>query len=287
MKTLLKKNQFIIFLALTFLLSWIPWYTGGQGFNAWGPSLAGLIVVAVVGGRVGLGDMLRRLFRWRVEIRWWAAALLIPFGVTLIAIAVHFLTGGEAPSFTFWKQEALQAPILMAILLSPFGGAGGEEPFGWRGYAQPKLQGRWGPLLTSVIIGIVWALWHLPEFFNPASTQYAAGIGFLAPMIVVWIAASVIMTWLYNKTGESVLVSGVFFHLMLDFSSSTLLADFSMAGMSEGIPPLDLRLLTIFIVVFAVAAIGLIVATKGTLGYHSIESGADQQKLGKRKGATK
>jgi membrane protease YdiL (CAAX protease family) len=279
MKKNLAKFQFIIFLTLTFLLSWIPWYTGGQGFNAWGPSLGGLIVVAVVEGREGLAEMLRRLFRWKVPIKWWLAALAIPLISTFIAIGIHVLTGGESPSLRFWREEAVQAPILIVILLSPFGGAGGEEPFGWRGYAQSKLQNQSGPIWASVVIGIVWALWHLPEFFNPTSTQYAAGIGFIVPMTVVWIAASVIMTWLYNMTGGSVLVSGVFFHLVLDFSSTTLLADYTMSGMTEGIAPLDLRLLTTFIIVVAITAISLSVFTKGKLGYHSINRGTKQQDI--------
>ena len=121
--------------------------------------------------------------------------------------------------------------------------------------------------MTSVIIGIVWGLWHLPEFYNPTSTQYAAGIGFLVPMFGMWIASSVIMTWLYNKTGESVLLSGVLFHLMLDFSSTTLLADFTLTGMTEGIPPIDLRLLMAQIVIFAIVALIIVGMTRGQLGY--------------------
>jgi membrane protease YdiL (CAAX protease family) len=158
----------------------------------------------------------------------------------------------------------------MLILLTPlFGGPGGEEPFGWRGYAQHKLQeklGKWAPLLTSIGIGIAWGVWHLPEFYNPASTQYAIGFGFFIPMVLMWFSASVVMTWLYNKTGGSVLVAGVIFHLALDVSSSTLLADFSIVGTTEGIPPIDTRLLAAQILVFTFAALILVVVTKGRLG---------------------
>jgi membrane protease YdiL (CAAX protease family) len=150
----------ILFMVLTLIASWYPWYTGGHGLKVWGPSLAGLIVVALVGGRKGLGDMFRRLFRWRVSLVWWAVALLVPVVLTLVAIGVHVLTGGEAPSLLFWKQEWYMAPVLMLILLTPlFGGPGGEEPFGWRGYMQPQLQEKWGrrgPLMTSAAIGITW-----------------------------------------------------------------------------------------------------------------------------------
>lgn len=271
MKTWLQRYQFLIFLALTLIFSWYPWYTGGHGFKVWGPSLAGLLVVAVFEGRKGLGRMLRRLVRWRVNALWWAIAFLGPPVATLGAIGLHVLTGGEAPSFIFWKEELGQLPFLLLVLLTPlFGGPGGEEPFGWRGFAQPKLQekwGKWGPLTASALIGIAWGVWHLPEFYNPASTQYAIGFGFFMPMVVMWIAASVFMTWLYNKTGGSVLIAGVIFHLALDVSSSTLLADFSIAGMTEGILAIDTRLLTAQIMVFSIVALALLIVTRGRLGY--------------------
>jgi membrane protease YdiL (CAAX protease family) len=281
LKTWLKRNQFLIFLVLTVVLSWYPWYTGGHGFKVWGPSLAGLLMVAMVEGRSGLGRMLRRLVRWRVGALWWGVALLLPPVATLVAIGFHVITGGDAPSFIFWKEELNRLPFLLLILLTPlFGGPGGEEPFGWRGYAQPYLQEKWvkwSPLLASLTIGVIWGVWHLPEFNNPASTQYAIGMGFFVPMILMWISTSVIMTWLYNKTGESVLISGVILHLSLDVSSATLLADFSMASMSEGIPAIDTRLVLIQIAVFAVTAFILILATKGQLGILENTHKAGQQ----------
>lgn len=144
LKALVKRYQIVLFLALTFVISWFPWYAGGQGFRAWGPSLAGIVVVALVEGRKGIGDMLRRLVRWCVGIAWWAVALFGAFAITFAAIAIHVLTGGQAPPFTLWRQEWYLAPVLVLIWLSPMGGPGGEEPFGWRGYAQPRLQVRWG-----------------------------------------------------------------------------------------------------------------------------------------------
>ncbi|MBW8012314.1 MAG: CPBP family intramembrane metalloprotease [Chloroflexi bacterium] len=270
MKTLICPNQLHIYYALRLIFIWESWFTGGYGFNAAGPSHARMILVAVVSYWDRIKDMLRRLVHWRVGGVWWAIALSGPPILVLLSIGAHVLTGGDAPSFIFWKKEALMAPFLMLVLLSPMGGPGGEEPFGWRGYVQPHLEktwGKWSPLIISLIIGIAWAVWHLPEFYNPSSTQYAIGLGFILPMTIMWIAHSVIMTWLYNKTGGSVLVSGVIYHLMIDISSATMLADFSMSGMTEGIPQLDLRLLSINIFVFAIAALVLVIATKGRLGY--------------------
>jgi membrane protease YdiL (CAAX protease family) len=271
MKSFLKKYQIIIFFALTFIISWYPWYTGGVGFKAAGPSYAGLIVVALVGGWTGIKEMLRRLVRWRVGAVWWAVAFFGPLAIVLAALGLHMLSGGEVPNFLIWKQEPHMVLVLMLILISPVGGAGGEEAFGWRGYAQPKLQdkwGKWGPLITSLVIGVVWAVWHLPEFFNPASTQYALGMSGMILLIIVEIANSTIMTWLYIKTGGSVLVAGVTWHLAIDTFSTTLLTDFTVTGMFAGdvVPPADMRLITMQTVVMAVSALVLVVATRGRLG---------------------
>ena len=272
MKTFLKKHQIIIFFTLTFIISWSPWYTGGVGFKAAGPSYAGLIVVLLVSGWEGIKEMLGRLVKWRVGYRWWVVAFFGPLLVVLTAIGLHILAGGEAPSFQVWKVEPLMIPVLMLILISPIGGAGGEEPFGWRGYAQPMLQeklGKWAPVITSFIIGIVWAVWHLPEFYNPASTQYALGWSGFVPLIIMEITNSIIMTWLFNKTGGSVLVAGVIWHLAVDTFSTTLLTGFTVTGMLAGdvMPAVDLGLITMLAVVMSVLALALLIVTKGKLGF--------------------
>lgn len=271
MRSFVKKRQIVIFFALTFVISWYPWYTGGHGFKAAGPSYAGLIVVALVGGWAGIKEALRRLLRWRVGAKWWAVALLGPLAITLVAIGIHVQSGGEAPNFLSWKQEPHMVLVLVLILISPMGGAGGEEPFGWRGYAQPRLQakwGRWGPLLASLIIGIVWAVWHLPEFYNPASTQYALGWSGFVPLIISEIANSIIMTWLYFKTGGSVLVAGVIWHLAIDTFGSTMLVDFTVSGMLAGdvVPAADLALIAMQTAVMSVVALVLVAVTRGQLG---------------------
>ncbi len=271
-KQIIIKYQIIIFFALTFIISWYPWYTGGVGFKAAGPSIAGLIVVALAGGWRGIKEMLRRLGKWRVGITWWVVAFLGPLVITLCAIGIHILGGGETPTFLVWKQEPHMVIVLMLILLSPMGGAGGEEPFGWRGYAQARLQkklGQWGPLLTSFIIGIIWAVWHLPEFFNPNSTQYGLGWVGLVLLIIGEIANSIFMTWLYIKTGGSVLVAGVIWHLAIDTFGTTLLLDTTVSGMLTGAsaPSVDITLFTIQTVVMGLAAFLLVIVTKGQLGF--------------------
>lgn len=93
MKSFFRKYQIIIFFVLTFTVSWSLWYTGGYGFKVAGPSFAGLIVVAIVGGWKGIVEMLRRLVRWQVGFLWWSVALLDPPTMVLLPIGIHIIQG--------------------------------------------------------------------------------------------------------------------------------------------------------------------------------------------------
>ena len=127
--------------------------------------------------------------------------------------------------------------------------------------------------MTSLIIGIVWAVWHLPEFFNPASTQYALGWNGFVLLMIGEIANSIIMTWLYIRTGGSVLVAGVIWHLAVDTFGSTMLMNFTVSGMLAGevVPPADMALFTMQTVVMGVAALVILAVTKGRLGISSLQ----------------
>ena len=122
--------------------------------------------------------------------------------------------------------------------------------------------------MTSFIIGIIWAVWHVPEFFNPNSTQYGLGwVGFVL-LIIGEIANSIFMTWLYIKTGGSVLIAGVIWHLAIDTFGTTLLLDTTVSEMLTGTtaPPVDITLFTIQTAVMGLAAILLVIKTRGQLG---------------------
>ena len=128
-----------------------------------GPFLAALIVLAVTEGKSGVMGLLRRIVRWRVGLQWYAVALLLPIVVTLAAAALNvFLLGAQRTSSAAelggWSSF-LQTFFLW--LLIP-GLAGTWEEPGFRGYALPRLQVRRSALLASLILGVLWAFWHLP-----------------------------------------------------------------------------------------------------------------------------
>jgi len=263
---LLKQHAFIFFVALAILISWFPWYTTGTGFFVFGPSIAGVIIIAMTSGKEGLRDMGQRAVCWRVGFRWWVIALFFTGLTMLPAIAINAFLEGEFPSFAFFKQEWYLIPAV--ILLTLIGGPLGEE-FGWRGFALPNLQGKWGPMVASIIIGVVWAFWHLPLFFQSESIHAQIGLELLPVYIVGEIVLAIIITWVYNKTGGSLLVGGIILHNADNFWATALLTNDTVSKFTQSGEPsqLNLQLYVLSTIVGVLVALTLSLATKCQLGF--------------------
>ena len=170
--SLIKKYPLITFFVLACALSWWPWIlydldllpTPIVGF---GPFLAALIVLAVTRGKTGVVGLLGRLVRWRVGLRWYAAALLLPVVVALSAAAINFFVLGAQATSSAAELGGLPSLISTFFILLLIPGIGGtwEEP-GFRGYALPRLQIGRSALFAGLILGVLWAFWHLPFFIT-------------------------------------------------------------------------------------------------------------------------
>ncbi len=270
----LKKHAFIVFVILAVLISWFPWVTTGTGFWVFGPSLAGVVVIAMTSGKEGLRDLGQRALRWRVGLRWWGVALFFSGFLLLVSIAFNVVfLGGNLPSFAFLRQEWYLIPAVFLITL--LGGPLGEE-FGWRGFALPHLQRRRGALAASLILGTVWAFWHLPLFFQPDSIHAQIGIKFLPVYLLGEIVLASVMTWVYNETGGSLLVGGIMLHNADNFWSTALLTNDTVASVQSGVPSqLDMQLYMLSIAIGALAVLMLVIVTKGKLGLS--ESGESEK----------
>lgn len=274
MKTFINRYQLIFFFILTFVFSWFPWYAGiAPEVMAMGPSIAAFIVVLMVGGRHGFVDLLKPFGRWRASLGIWGLAIFGPGILYLVGLGVHLLMGGKAPPFIMIREELNLLPLyLVMVVLMPWNGPVGEE-FGWRGYALPKLQNKYGPLIASLVIGTVWGIWHLPDFFAPLGVIGALtatlGMGFLIPYTLGTIANTVFMTWLYNRSKASALIAGIVWHAAIDFWAPILLSDSSLAAAREGIhlPTVAPKLYLTVLAVQVVVALILVIGTKGKLGY--------------------
>ena len=260
-----ERYSLILFLVLTFLIAWFPWYTHGGGLWVFGPSIAGVMVTLVISGKAGVRDLFQRAVRWRVGILWWVTALFLPGLLTLIGVFINVALGGKMPGFAFFRQEWYLAPVF--FLMTIVGGPLGEE-FGWRGFALPKLQGKWGPLIGTLALGLVWGLWHLPEFLRSGSLHNEIGLALLPVYVAGSLALSIFMTWVYNRTRGSLLVGGFIYHNADNFWGVVLMTNVTMtaARHGEGSSTLDLRLWKVGIAVAVLGAVVLAIATKGKLG---------------------
>jgi membrane protease YdiL (CAAX protease family) len=163
--------------------------------GGWGPGLAALAVTAWESGGPGVRELLQQFRRWRVRPIWYVAALLGPAMLGLVALALSALAGGATPDRWFSPPRAR----LLSLTAGPWG-----EELGWRGYAQPQLQQGIGPVWASMVVGTIWSVWHYWPVLTPAGGHL---IEFVSAGFLTWLAYelanSVMMAWLYNRTGGS------------------------------------------------------------------------------------
>jgi membrane protease YdiL (CAAX protease family) len=198
------------FFLVTFAFTWLAWRTtsadrsgllgiGGPVFllGVFAPSLVAIALTALAEGRAGVGRLLARIGRWQVGASWYLLAIVYMAAIKLLAALIHRVATGTWPRFgdTPW-------PLMFgAILLSTWTQAG--EEVGWRGYALPRLARHLGLGGASLLLGVIWALWHLPLFFMPGTDS----VGQSFPIYLLHVTAlSVAMAWLYWRTGGSLLL---------------------------------------------------------------------------------
>jgi CAAX protease family protein len=266
MKKIISNYPLVSFFVMAILLSWIavmplilnpslppePFMILGA---LAGPTLSAVIVLAITEGKAGLRDFFRRYRQWRAGIVWW---LIVLFGILIALNIVAAFILGPSILTEFFKNIGLILPtylitLIVGVILGPLW----EEP-GWRGFALPRLQQQYGPITGSIVLGVLWALWHAPGYLGGwmAST--------IPALLVYSIGFSIVATWIYNNTSGSIL-------LMILFHSS------SNAAISVGarVLPTDLSpAMHAFVfggwipaIMGGVFAILVILFTKGRLGF--------------------
>lgn len=219
---MLRKHPLLFFFLLAYGISWSFWlplllakqgmisYQPPQYFHlvgSLGPAIAALIMTRVCCGSVGLQDLLRRMFNWRLSIVWHAIAWLSPLLLFLISVLLTGWNSWEPQSFGY-SAEYRELPIPVYWFASILFYGWGEET-GWRGFALPYLQTRQSALQATVILSVGWAFWHLPLFgFSPGLSR----MGILE--VLGWyfsiLTGAVLFTWLTNSTRGSILIAAIF-----------------------------------------------------------------------------
>jgi uncharacterized protein len=198
----MRKHPLIAFFVLAYLLTWWIYpllkFSPLLGiFGLFGPAIAAIIVAAVTGGKSGVKALLRRVVLWRVGLPWYVIALGLPTILSLATAALAYLVGATE----FIRVGAL-APIELVLFVLVVG-----EELGWRGYALPRLLEKRSALTASLILGLLWGLWHLPTLLVPGTPQYGLP---LAAFVLLTIEYSILMTWVFLHTLGSVLIATLF-----------------------------------------------------------------------------
>jgi len=235
------------FFVIAYILSWTCWIplvllypppsAGGpetsiavlaqQVLGNTGPALAALFMLALFGKRGELCDLLGRLRPRRTGLCWTLTALLLPLGVLLPAVLAYVLLGGRLAGL---QWGAIAPTFLLSILVSGLG-----EELGWRGYALPRLQASHGPLRASVIVGVLWAVWHLPVFLWTATSN---GFWLLAEYILyalILVAYSVLFTWVYDAA-QGGLWPVVLLHAAVTATGNSILSALSPGRAGTWVP---------------------------------------------------
>jgi len=167
----------------------------GVELAAVGPSLAAILVAWRMPGAGGARSLFRQFRHWRVHPIWYLIALLLPVPILLAADVIWMALGRQS---LIWLTVPGAIPFTIgAAVIPPLG-----EEFGWRGFAQPRLQSRLGALWASVIVGAMWSTWHLWPLAVPGGAKLFLPSD-VAQTYIRLISTAVIYAWIYNSTGGS------------------------------------------------------------------------------------
>jgi len=240
-------------------------YIGGTLFTFAGPALASLAVTAIISGRAGVGRLLRRCIQWHVGIQWYLIAI---FGLLVVYLLGYSVFLGVNLPLALLAHLPLLLTVFLPLAVLIILTASFAEELGWRGFALPRLQQRYGPILGTIILGTLHGLWHLPAFFTqilgPFSFPNYAGFLFVA------VAVTFLYTWIFNHTRGSVLLA-TFTHGFGNAAGglATLLipAHYVVSGWAT--PIVNGSWQGMNVISFGLCALLLIVFTRGRLGYQS------------------
>jgi membrane protease YdiL (CAAX protease family) len=245
----------------------LPWMPFAAILSIFGLALPAFLVTAATGGKEGVRDLIGRILRWRVGVHWY---LLTLFGLLVATLL------GTIPFFGLGPIEELAQKWELLFTLYLWGGWWGIlvpfllinlwEETGWTGFMQHTLQQRHGPLLASIIVAPAFALIHMPAYFVsgwlggkvPSLGDFPDVLFQMGITAVFAIFLRVVIMWLYNGSGRSVLIVALFHSVFNATSGSENMTPILIPGAAASLTP---------IAAVAVIAVLLVVLTRGRLAY--------------------
>lgn len=261
-------RKLVIFTLATYLFSWACWlpiidslessiFAGAPltialfFLGAYGPSLIGIAMTAIYGGRAAVKSLFKSAVSLRVGARWLLVSLLTGPLIYAFATAAYVFAGGETGAINLGLLPWLPIVFIVPLVFGPL-----AEEFGWRGFALPLLDTENKAVTSSIVIGFIWALWHAPLFWAKTGTAisgfaidaYLIGLFFLAV-----IGSSFIYTWLFNRTRS--LAVAILLHLGMNASGTIAGMLFPEMSLSQRLDLYEMYVATLWVVVVASAVI--------------------------------
>ncbi len=242
--SLIGRHPLAGFFVIAFALTWVTVPVGT--FMAAGPLLASLIVLGVTEGRAGIRALGRRMVQWRVGWPYYIAALSVPLAVAFVAGGGNVAFGASDAAFANLEVSALLLAFALRMVVPMFAPLG-EEP-GWRGFALPRMQRVRTPFAATLLLGVIVAAWHAPLLVM-------SSVKFEPVMLLGTVAVTFWYTWLFNRTGGSVLMTMIA-HATDGIVGERLLADGGFHGTAEA------RFALLYCAAWVVVAVVLVLADR-------------------------
>jgi CAAX protease family protein len=278
LRQVMRQHPLFFFFLMAYVFSWIVlipyvlsvWVImpkffslplGAAAFNLnpfLGPALAAFIMTGITEGKAGVLRLLHRFIQWRAGWQWY---LFILLGIPALLLLGIIVLPGALASFHGLPSFFLVSYSVMFVVYFFLSGPLGEEP-GWRGFALPRMQPRYGPLWGTLLLGILWGFWHLPHFLTPAQhggpgTSFATFLTNFPIFVLFIMAMSIIFTWVFNHTRGSLFIA-ILLHTGIN-TSSTLIPLFPV--------PIVIGTDLAALIGFGVPALLIVILTRGRLGY--------------------
>ena len=234
MNTPIVKANPTTFFALTFVLSWLIWIPldlshFGIAFNipeaisnivrllgVLMPATSALILTRIMGGRCASRDLWARVILWRVDWKWWLAAVAgQPILIVVAALLSNLISDSKVTPDLLVSESAFIVNAVM-LLIATLG-----EEIGWRGVALPGLQEQNSAFKSSIILGLLWGIWHIP-FWLLLDTFDQFGIGYLGLNLLFVLPLTFYITWFFNHSRQSLLLP-IMLHLIFNIVNTILL----------------------------------------------------------------
>jgi membrane protease YdiL (CAAX protease family) len=292
---LLARHPLLFFVLIAYLGTWVVWLPfllsadglglmvfsnplpliviGGLGTFT-GPALGAFVMTGIIEGRVGIRRLVRKIVLWRVGVRWYLLTFLgFPVILTLATIVVP----GNLASFEPMDPLPLLGSFLIFFVYPALiiGGPLGEEP-GWRGFALPRLQRQHGPLVGSLILGVIWTFWHVAPVWLGAWLHAGMLNVYNFVLYLLFITSwTIVMTWVYNNTKGSVFMA-ILGHASVDAFPNGILwpllpASLAVTGYGVYFGYYGM------VIGMGVLALVVIALTRGQLGYQHYRQEEDEE----------